>query len=124
MKPLSLDLRQRVIHAREAEQQTLGRIAQRFALPKASVQTLLAHYHATGQIAPKPRNAGRKPVFQGEAARRLEADVLAHPDATLAELRDRSGFPVALTVVHRALRKMGFTRKKNRYRRASRNGQT
>lgn len=119
MKPISIDLRRRVIESRK-EGESLGQIAARYKLPKATTQHLVEHYHATGSLAPKPRDCGRKPAFSGDALGKLEADVLANPDATLAELRDRSGLKVSLVAVHNTLRNaLGFTRKKSRYTRAS-----
>jgi hypothetical protein len=57
--------------------------------------------------------------------RRLEHDVLAHPDATLEELRRRSGKQVSLVALHHTLRnKLGFTRKKSLYVRANSGGRT
>lgn len=121
MKPISIDLRRRVIESRK-EGESLGQIAARYKLPKATVQHLVEHYHATGSLEPKPPDCGRKPAFSGDALSKLEADVLANPDATLAELRDRRGLKVSLVAVHNTLRNaLGFTRKKSLYTRASKN---
>jgi transposase len=86
MRPTSLDLRQRIIDARLAEGLSLGQLAQRFRRP---------------------------PAFACAALKRLERDVLAHPDATLAELLARSGVKASRATVHHTLRRLGFTRKKN-----------
>lgn len=114
-----MDLRKRVIAAYEGEGQSMGQIAQRFAMPKATVQNIIKCYRDTGGVAPKPQNAGRKPAFQGAVLARLEADVERHPDATLEELRDRSGLHVSLVAVHHTLKKLGFIRKKSLYMRMS-----
>lgn len=124
MRPTSLDLRKRVVAARLEDGQSLGQIAERFKIPKATVQNIVRRYRNAGTIEPKPQNAGRKPAFSPRALRRLEADVLKHPDATLWELRERSGLEVSEVTVHNALKKLGFTRKKNRYVRASSAGKT
>jgi len=119
MRPTSIDLRKRVVAARLVDGQSMGQIAERFKIPKGTVQNILERYRDSGKIEPKPHNAGRKPAFAGEALRQLERDVLRHPDATLAELRDRSGMSVSLVAVHHTLRRLGFTRKKSLYMRAS-----
>ncbi len=124
MKPISIDLRKRVIETYQ-EGLSYGKIGERYKLPRATVQRLVEHYRATGTVEPNPPNSGRKPAFSGEALRRLEADVLAHPDATLAELRQRSGMKVSLVAIHNTLRKvLGFTRKKSRYMRANKTART
>lgn len=124
MKPISIDLRKRVIESYE-EGLSFGKIGQRYKMPKGTVQRLIEHYRATGKAEPKPPNSGRKPAFSGGSLRRLEADVLAHPDSTLAELRQRSRKKVSLVAIHNTLRKvLGFTRKKSRYMRVSNSAPT
>ncbi len=124
MKTISIDLRKRVIETYH-EGLSFGKIGERFKLARSTVQHLIEHYRITGAIEPKPPNSGRKPAFSGEALHRLEADVLAHPDATLAELRRRSGIKVSLVALHNTLRKaLGFTRKKSRYMRANKTART
>jgi transposase len=119
MRPTSIDLRQRIVAARTEDGQSMGAIAKRFKIPKGTVQNILERYRDAGTVQPKPPNAGRKPAFAGEALQRLERDVECHSDATLEELRDRSGKPVSLVCIHNTLKKLGFSRKKNRYVRAS-----
>jgi transposase len=124
MKPTSLDLRKRIVAARTEDGQSMGEIANRFRIPKGTVQNILERYRDAGTVEPKPQNAGRKPAFAGKALRRLEQDVLRHPDSTLEELRDRSGLTVSLVTVHKTLKRLGFTRKKSLYVRASSVGKT
>lgn len=115
MKPTSNDLRRRVVAARIEHGQSMGQIAERFRIPKGTVQNILERYRDAGTIAPKPQNAGRKPAISGRALRRLERRVLRQPDATLAELRERCGLRVSVVTVHNTLKKLGFTRKKSLY---------
>jgi transposase len=119
MKPTSPDLRQRIVHARFTEGLTLGQIARRFRIPRGTVQNIVERYRDAGTIEPRPANAGRPAAITGEALRRLERDVQAHPDATLAELLERSGLPVSFVTIHNTLKRLGFTLKKKRYVRAS-----
>ena len=124
MKATSIDLRKRIVAAREQDHQSMGDIAARFRIPKGTVQNILERYRDAGTLAPKPPNAGRKAAFASKALKRLERDVAAHPDATLAELRDRSGLAVSLVTIHNTLRRLGFTRKKSLYGRSSSAGPT
>jgi transposase len=93
----------------------MGEIAHRFKIPKGTVQNILERWRDDGTLQPRPRLAGRKPAFSPEEKRRLARQVDAHPDATLAELREQSDKQVSLVCLHRVLRKLGFTRKKNLY---------
>jgi transposase len=122
MRALSYDLRQRIVDARKAGGLSLGQIARRYDVPRSTVQSVLEHYRDTGTIEPRPGNPGRRAAFEGQALRRLEQDVLAHPDATLEELRARCAVQTSLVTIHHTLKRLGFTRKKKRYERASRPG--
>ena len=96
MKPTSNDLRRRVVAARVEDGQSMGQIAERFRMPKGTVQNIIERYRDAGTVEPKPHNAGRKPAISGQALRKLERDVLQHSDATLCELRDRCGSVLTL----------------------------
>lgn len=115
MKALSNDLRTRIVAARMEDGQSLGVIAARFRIPKSSVQTILRHHRQTGSVKPKPHGGGRPPTFSSEALLELAQEVERHPDSTLEELRERTGVHVSLVAVHKRLKQLGFTRKKNRY---------
>ena len=115
MRPTSIDLRKRIVAARLKDSQSMGEIAERFGIAKGTVQNIIERYRDAGTVEPKPPNAGRKAAFRGALLKRLEHDVLDHPDATLAQLRDRSGLSVSLVTVHNTLKRMGFTLKKSPY---------
>jgi transposase len=119
MRPTSIDLRKRIVAARTEDIQSMGEIARRFKIPKGTVQNIIERWRDDGAIEPRLRMAGRKPAFSPKERRRLVRHVEAHPDETLAELRDRSGKKVSLVCLHRTLRQLGFTRKKNLYVRAN-----
>jgi len=119
MRPTSIDFRKRVVAARVEDGQSMGEIAKRFRIPKGTVQNILERYRDAGTVEPKPQDPGRKPAFAGTTLRRLVRDVERHPDATLEQLRDRSGLKVSLVCVHNTLKKHGFTLKKSRYVRVS-----
>jgi len=123
MRPTSNDLRKRVVAARMEDGQSMGEIAARFRIPKATVQSILARYRDSGSIEPKPQNAGRKAVFSDKALQKLEQDILQHPDATLEELRKRSGVDVSVVTMHNTVKRLGFTRKKSLYVRANNVGE-
>lgn len=119
MRATSEDLRKRVVAARHEDGQSMGLIAERFRIPKATVQNILRRYDQSGTHSPKPRGGGRQPSFSDADTARLERAVQARPDATLEELRAAIGVPVSVTAYHHKLRRMGYTRKKSLYIRAS-----
>lgn len=114
MKAYSTDLRQRVVAACDARDATREQIAARFSVSVAWVRRLLQHRRATGSIEPKPRGGGRPPAFDAEADTRLRDAVRADADATLEELGRAAGVSCCPSAVHRALARLGITRKKSR----------
>ena len=123
MRPTSTDLRKRIVAARLEDSQSMGQIADRFRIPKATVQSILKHHRDAGTVEPKPQNAGRKRSVSGAALRKLEREVGCQPDATLERLRERlrerCGLNVSVVTVHNTLKRMGFRLKKRRYVRAN-----
>ncbi len=124
MKATSIDLRARVVAARMEDGQSMGQIAERFRMPKSTVQSILRRYKQTGTVAPKEHGGGRPSAFTPAQLRRLEKDVEQHPDATLEGLRERSGVQVTLVAFHKRIKQMGFTRKKSQYVRWSNDART
>jgi transposase len=124
MKAYSIDLRQRVVAACDAGDATREQVAARFSVSVAWVRKLLRQRRATGSIAPRPHGGGRPPAFDAEADRRLRAAVRADADATLGELATAAGVRCCPSAVHRALARLGVTRKKSRGGRPSKTGRT
>ena len=120
MNAYSIDLRERVVAACDARDGTRAQIAKRFSVSESWVRKLLQLRRETGSIAPRPRGGGRAPAFDAEAAGRLREAVRADDDATLEELARAAGVRCCASAVHRALARLGVTRKKSRGGRPSR----
>ena len=114
MRAFSTDLRDRVVAACDAGDATREQIAARFSVSVPWVRKLLRRRRETGSIEPKPRGGGRAPAFDAAAAGRLREAVRADDDATLEELAGASGVSCCASAVHRALARLGITRKKSR----------
>jgi transposase len=120
MDAYSMDLRERVVAACDARDGTRQQIAARFSVSVRWIGGLLRRRRLTGSIAARPRGGGRAPAFDEAAAVRLREAVRADPGATLEELAGASGVACSAPAVHRALRRLGITRKKSRGGRPSR----
>jgi transposase len=114
MNAYSMDLRQRVVSACDAGDATREQIAARFSVSVPWIRKLIRRRRETGSIAPRPRGGGRAPAFDGEAAARLRQAVRDDDDATLEELARAAGVSCCASAVHRALARLGITRKKSR----------
>ena len=120
MKAYSIDHRERALAACDAGDATREQVAARFAVSVPWIRKLLRRRRETGSIEPKPRGGGRAPAFDAEAAARLREAVRADDDATLEELARAAGVSCCVSAVHRALARLGVTRKKSRGGRPSR----
>ena len=121
MKAYSIDLRKRVLNAVDEDVGTRKEIAAMFQVSTFWIHKLLRQRRDTGDIAPKPQNQGRKPVFQGKNLKRLEQFIKARPDATLEETKQYFFGMVdcSIVAIHNTLKRLDLRYKKNRYVRAS-----
>lgn len=108
-----MDLRDRVVAACDSGAWTREEIAEQFCVSTAWIRRLLQRRRELGSYAPLTGRRGRKPVFSGPAVQRLERLVAEQPDATLAELRARSGVACSVVTVFNTLRRLGYRRKKS-----------
>ena len=76
------------------------------------VKKLLQQRRHTGDIAPRHRFSGRKPMILGDHQRQMKVLLAGKPDLTLKELRAATGLECSLPAIHYALAKMRLTYKK------------
>src|SRR3712207_6388645 len=95
--------------------------ARTFGVGISSVKRYVATYRDGRSLTPKKR-PGSKPKLDEGARKLLEANLEDHPEATLPQrcefLRRVCGVSVSDSTVSRMLRRMGWTRKKDRWVRA------
>lgn len=113
-RPLSMDLRERVLAAIEAGE-TRQSVADRFAIDISSVGRYIRRKRDTGSLEPGKMGGHRKPRLAEHEALVREL-VQHHPDATLDEIKARlarQGIRIGRTSVFRFLRDLGLSYKKN-----------
>ena len=114
MQAFSIDLRERALAAYDANEGTQQQIADRFKVSVSWLRKVLRQRRQTGSIAPKPHGGGRTRVIDQQVAQRLRQAVAQTPDATLAELAQTADVQASPSMVHRALKALGVSRKKTR----------
>ena len=119
-KTLSLDLRQRILACCDEGKLTRQQIADRYRVSLGMVKKLLAQCKATGDIAPRHRYAGRKPLFSAAHRSHLSRLISGQPDITLAEMREALELKCTLPAIYYVLRGMDLTYKKNAARQRAR----
>ena len=116
MAAYSMDLRTRVAAACDGGL-AVAAVAARYDVSVAWVYRLLQRRRETGSISPRPQTKFRRRALSPDEERRLGALIVAHPDATLAELQHALPTRAALSTLWRAIDRLGLTVKKNRPRR-------
>ena len=120
MNAYSEDLRKKIVEAVERGMPKIE-AARTFGVGISSVKRYVATYREGRSLAPKKR-PGSKPKLDEGARKLLEANLEDHLEATLPQrrefLRRVCGVSVSDSTVSRMLRRMGWTRKKDRWVRA------
>ena len=93
MRPLSNDLRQRILDAVDNHEGTQRELAERFAVNPSTITRLLQLRRQTGSAAPRPHGGGKPPTLDPERLERLRQLVAEDPDATLEQYRQRRARP-------------------------------
>jgi transposase len=117
MKPLSLDLRKRIVAVYERGEGSQEKIAQRFGVGSTSVERLLKQWRKTGSLAPK-KQGGSQPIVSAAGQSQVDQWLDQEPSLTQAELAQRfnteSGRSVSPRTMGRLRARLGYTRKKRR----------
>ena len=109
-KAYSMDLRKRVVAARDAGKPT-GEVAKRYEVSPAWVRRLLQRRREVGSFEARRGSKGPEPKLAAHMD--TLRDLVEHrPDATLQELREKLPVKVCLMTVSLALSKLGLSRKK------------
>jgi len=114
-KPISVDVRERVVAAHREGKGSYAKLSDLFNVGEASVSRWLRLEREAGTLEPKPL-PGRAPKLDAQGQAILRELVEVDSDATLAELsarlEQRVGVRLVVSAVHKTLAKMGITRKK------------
>jgi transposase len=112
MRPLSIDLRVRIVAAVEGGEHSLRELAELFSVDLSTIVRLLQRFRRTGSLQPKAHGGGARSKLDADTVSRLLELVRQQPDATLAELRSRLGVACSIMTIFRVLRRHLITRKK------------
>lgn len=118
MKPLSMDLRQKIIDVYTHEDISQRQLAERFQVSLSSVHRILKRLHNGEGIEPKEHGGGYPPLLNPEQLERVKELIEANHDATLEELRElvfeQEGVRVSRSTMGRITQTLELTRKKKR----------
>jgi transposase len=121
MNAYSEDLRMKIVEALRRGA-TKSEAARSFGVSRSSVKRYAKLAEEGRPLTPKKR-PGSKPKMDETAQKLLDADMEERPAATLSErrafLRRVTGISVSESSVSRMLRRLGWSRKKDRWERES-----
>lgn len=119
MRPLSEDLRQRIVAAR-ADGAGTGEVCERFGVSRKSVERFWNQHCTSGHCRPKQIGGYRKSRLK-KHEKRLRRWIHEQPDLTLMELQQRCleqlKVQIGLTALWHRLDRLGLSYKKNDARR-------
>src|SRR5215218_4337251 len=118
MEAYSEDLRRKIVQAVEQRRMNKSEAARAFSVSLSSVKRYAKAAREGRSLSPG-KAPGKKPLLDEKARRLLEADLKERPFAKLSDrqeyLKKVAGVSVSESRLSRALRKMGFGRKKGRW---------
>jgi transposase len=111
----SQDLRERVIAAVRAGEQSLSQIARTFGVSESTVDKWSRRWRETGRVAAKPWAGGPKRALR-DCAAVIRAEVRKQPDLSIEELCERvttaTGVTASQSMMSRELARLKLPRKK------------
>ena len=119
-KTVSLDLRERIMACYDEGRLTQQEVAERFRVSLGMVKKLRAQRQETGDLAPRHRYSGRKPLLTSSHRRRIGQLIAEQPDITLQEMREALVLDCTLPAIHYVVRDLKLTFKKNAARQRAR----
>ena len=111
MRAYSMDLRERVFRDSDAGLPSVA-VAEKYDVSRAWVDRLKQRRRETGEVAPRAQRYGPH-LKLGPHLHRLVDLIREQPDRTLAELQEALGLSASLATIWRAVKRLGFTVKKN-----------
>jgi transposase len=114
VKTISLDWRERMLAAYDADAGTREAVAARFRVSLGMVKKLLQQRRRTGDGRPQHHRSGRKPGHVARHQHPLRALVQQKPELTLKALRAAAGLNCTLPAIHDVLNRLGLPYKKRR----------
>jgi transposase len=122
MDAYSEDLRQKIVQALERRRMNKSEAARAFGVSLSSVKRYAKAVREGRSLSPG-KAPGKRPKLDEKARRLLEANVEERPFAKLSDRQEYlervAGVRVSESTLSRALRQMGFGRKKGRWVRVS-----
>ena len=87
-------------------------IAEAYSVSIRTVYRLVEQKRETGNVELRTSQRGRKPVLMAEDKENIRQCIHGQPDITIEEIREKLELSASYSTVERAIKAMGYTRKK------------
>jgi Transposase and inactivated derivatives len=122
MKPLPIELREKVVKAYEQGNTSIKKLAARFDVSKSFVERLVKRKQITGDIQPLRQGGSQKSELNGYSSQ-LHELVEKYPDSTLSEYCEYWGNIyaqwISTSIMCRELKRLGLKKKKDATKQSS-----
>lgn len=123
-RPLSKELREKIVSAYERGMGTIKEVAEIFEITPRTVAKYLQIHRETGDLTPRPL-PGRPPILTEVNLKIIEAIILSNRDGRLQDFCDafhnKTGIEVTFVTIHNACKKLNIHRKKRVFMLKSKN---
>lgn len=117
MKPISEDLRTRIVNVYVETELSYAKVAVRFQVSESSVRRFVKQWREQGRLTPAPHGGGPASKLDPAGVAQVTEVATTQVDATQDEIReqvkDLTGIVVSQPTICRILQRTGITRKKN-----------
>ena len=113
MKPLSMDLKERILAAILNDKETMPAIAVRFSVSHKMVQKIKYQYRDTGTLQRQNQKVGRKRILTQRQFSCISKLIRENPSLTLEQLRANLKVDCCLTTIWHELQRQHKTFKKS-----------
>ena len=110
-KPLSMDLRERIVADCDAGER-VAVVAEKYRVSKPTVYNLLNLRRETGSIAPRSSQAGRKQKLIDQRGE-IEEAVRQNPNLTLEKMISQLSLCISVSALWNSLNRWGISLKKS-----------
>ena len=124
MRPLSTDLRMRIVAAYHNNEGSYRVLAARFAVSPGVVGKFVRQQRDVGTLEPQVHRRGRKPLVRDEKEQQLRDHLEKSPDATLHERIEALDLDCSVKTMWKTLRRLGWRFKKSHRGQWNRTDQT
>lgn len=114
-KMINIEIRKLIVAAHK-NGMGIREIMKTFQVKRTAVYNLLQLVEETGSVEPRPHLRGRKPALNADGMKCLEELIIAQPDITLQEIKEKMNLKISIPAICKIIKnKLHYQYKKRQY---------